>query len=73
MLSLGVLIMAIITGENFPNTPYFLFLNPFEAPLSFDETIWLEKVWINRLGYMSISVLCLFLSMRRMENRERIL
>jgi hypothetical protein len=73
MLSLGVLILAIIISENFPNSPHFLFLNPFEGHLSLDENIWLEKVWINRIGYVSVGILCIFLSMRKMDNRENIL
>ena len=73
MLSLGVLLLVLITSEPLGGTEFFLFLNPFDPPIGVEETMWDDKVLINRSGVFGIGCLMLFLGLRRMERRERLL
>lgn len=73
MLSLGILIIVFISAETIRNTPYFLFLNPFDAPLGISSLIWNEQALINRCGVATIGLLLIFFALRRMEIRERLL
>lgn len=73
MLSLGFLILILLTSEALGNTPYFLFLNPFDPPLGVDDTLWGDRVLVNRLCVAALGSILLFLALRRMERRERLL
>jgi hypothetical protein len=73
MLSLGAIIGVLLSAEQLRETYYFLFLNPFELPLGIDAAVWTEMVLINRLGLLAGGGLLLFLGLRRMAQRERLL
>jgi ABC-type transport system involved in multi-copper enzyme maturation permease subunit len=73
MLSLGVLILVLLTSEPLGSTEFFLFLNPFDPPIGVEETMWEDRVLINRLGVLGGGCLLLFLGLRRMERPERLL
>jgi ABC-type transport system involved in multi-copper enzyme maturation permease subunit len=73
MLALAFILLVLFTWEGLNNTPYFLFLNPFEAPMATNDALWGEKVLLNRLGVVGSGVLFVFLGLRRMELRERLL
>ena len=73
MLALGGLILILLTSQALRGTPYFLFLNPFEAPIGMDDMLWDDRALINRLGVVVLGCLLLFLALRRMERRERLL
>ena len=73
MLSLGMLVLALMTAEPLRHTGYFLFLNPLDSPIETDVTIWEDRVLINRLGVFVLGCMLLFLALRRMERRERLL
>ena len=73
MLSLGAIIGVLLSAEQLRETYYFLFLNPFELPLGIDAMVWAEIVLINRVGLLAGGGLLLFLGLRRMAQRERLL
>ncbi len=73
MLSLGFLIFILLTSESLGNTPYFLFLNPFDPPIGVDDALWGDRVLVNRLCVAALGCVLLFLALRRMEGRERLL
>jgi len=70
---LGVLVLVLVTANLLQETPYFLFLNPMMPPSSVDERVWLESGLFNRLGIFILGLLCIFLGLRRMELREKVL
>lgn len=73
MLSVGVLLLVLITSNLLENTPYFLFLNPFQPPANVDEVIWLERSIYNRATVIGLSGLFVFFALRRMNFREKVL
>ena len=73
MLALAFIVLVLFSWKSLYNTPYFLFLNPFETPMGTDDALWAEKVLLNRLGLVSSGIFFLFLGLRRMELRERLL
>jgi len=73
MLAVGVLIVILLSTEALENTSYYLFLKPFETPIELDENIWMDRVVLNRVGVAVLGVLFIFLALRRMEERERLL
>jgi len=73
MLALGALILVLLTSQTLSGTPYFLFLDPYDVPMGVDSTLWEDRVVMNRLGVFAVGSLLLFLALRRMERRERLL
>ena len=73
MLAVGILIGVLLSVDALENTYYDLFLKPFEAPSDLDASLWANRVVINRAGIALLGVLCIFLALRRMEKRERLL
>ncbi len=73
MLSLGFLILILLASGPLRDTPYFLFLNPFDPPIGVDDTLWEDQVLVNRAGVAALGCVLLFLALRRMEGRERLL
>jgi ABC-type Na+ efflux pump permease subunit len=73
MLSLGVIIAVLLSAESLKDTYYFLFLNPFSLPMGIDDAIWAETVLLNRAALMVGGGLLLFLGLRKMAQRERLL
>ena len=73
MISLGVIIGVLLSAEALQETYYFLFLNPFNLPLGIDDAVWAEMVLLNRLALLLGGGLLLFLGLRRMAHRERLL
>ena len=73
MLSLGLIILVLLSAGTLEETPYFLFLNPFDRPMNADASGWSEMVLLNRLGIVGAGVLLLFLGLRKMVHRERLL
>ena len=73
MLSLGFLIFVLMTYESLQGTNYDLFLKPFNATIAGDDPVWAEKMLINRSAVFGAGLLLLFLGLRRMERREKLL
>ena len=73
MLALGFVILVMITYGTLQGTSYDLFLKPFEIASTSDDPLWLEKILINRLSVLSGGAMLLFLALRRMESREKLL
>ena len=73
MLSLGLIILVLLSAGTLEETPYFLFLNPFDRPMNADASGWSEMVLLNRLGIVGAGALLLFLGLRKMVHRERLL
>jgi F0F1-type ATP synthase assembly protein I len=73
MIALGCLILVLMTYEAFQGTNWDLFLKPFEIPLTGEDPAWLEKMIINRVAVFVTGAGLLFLALRRMEHRERLL
>ena len=73
MLAMGVLIGVLLSANALQNTPYFLFVNPFESPESFDESLWFERVIMNRIAIGALGSLFVFFALRRMDQREKLL
>jgi len=73
MLAVGVLIIILLSADALSNTSYDLFLKPFENPSDVDSSIWTDTVVLNRAGVFVLGVLFIFLALRRMQARERLL
>jgi ABC-type transport system involved in multi-copper enzyme maturation permease subunit len=73
MLSLGVLLVILVTAETLKETPYFLFLNPLSPPSNIDEDLWFEQALYNRVTIIISGALFIFFALRRMGTREKIL
>ncbi|MFQ5742479.1 MAG: hypothetical protein ACE5HV_02695 [Acidobacteriota bacterium] len=73
MLGLGFLILVLLSADALRETSYFLFLKPFDLPVGIEDSLWAERVLINRLTVFGAGVLLIFLALRRMEKRERLL
>jgi hypothetical protein len=73
MLALGFIILVLMTYEGLQGTNWDLFLKPFEIPVSGEDPLWAEKMLINRLSVFIAGSMLLFLALRRMEQRERLL
>lgn len=73
MLSLGFIILVLMSYEGLQGTNWDLFLKPFEVPVSGDDPVWAEKMLLNRLAVFGTGAMLLFLALRRMENREKLL
>jgi len=73
MLALGFVILVLMSYEGLQGTNWDLFLKPFEVPASGDDPVWAEKMLINRLSVFITGVTLLFLALRRMEHREKLL
>lgn len=73
MLGLGFIILVLMTYESFQGTNWDLFLKPFGIVLTGDDPVWAEKMLLNRLGVFVTSAMLLYLALRRMEHRERLL
>jgi hypothetical protein len=73
MLSLGCLLVALMFSSALSGTIYDPFLNPFNVPESVDLTVWDDTVLINRASVAGLGGLLLFLALRKMERRERLL
>lgn len=72
MVAMGVLILILMGGEALQNSPYLLFVNPFNSPMGMDALLWRERVILNRAGWGIIGFLFIFLALKRMENREKL-
>lgn len=73
MLSLAVIVIVLLSAEKLKETYYFLFLNPFDLPMGIDGAVWTEMVLLNRSALILGGGLLLFLGLRRMAQRERLL
>jgi hypothetical protein len=73
MLGLGFIILVLITYESFQGTNWDLFLHPFEMTVITEDPAWAEKILINRLTVFIAGAMLLFLALRQMEHRERLL
>ena len=81
MIAVGILIAILlltspeveIGGNTLTNSAYDLFLKPFEPPSNLDPNLWTNRVILNRVGIVALGALCIFLALRRMLDRERLL
>ena len=73
MLSLGCLLLALMFHSAVEQTLYDPFLNPFNIPGNVDLAVWDDRVLINRVIVISLGALLLYMGLRRMERRERLL
>ncbi len=73
MLSLGFIILVLMTYDELQGTNWDLFLKPFEVPVSGEDPMWAEKMLLNRLSVFITGAMLLFLALRRMEQREKLL
>ncbi len=73
MLSLGFIILVLMTYEAFQGTNWDLFLKPFEVPAGGEDPMWAEKMLINRVAVFATGAMLLFLALRKMEHREKLL
>lgn len=73
MLSLGFLLMVLMFSSAISGTVYDPLLNPFNIPAGVDLTLWEDRVLINRASVVGVGGLLLFLALRKMKRRERLL
>jgi len=72
-LSLAVIVAVLLSAEQLQESYYFLFLNPFNLPMGVDQVVWAEMVLLNRSVLLLGGGLLLFLGLRHMAQRERLL
>ena len=73
MLAVGLLIAILLSTETFEDTSYYLFLKPFDPPSDLDTSLWVNRVVLNRAGIAILGILFIFLALRRMIEREKLL
>lgn len=73
MLSLGCLLMVLMFSSSISGTVYDPLLNPFNVPDGVDLILWEDRVLINRASVVGVGGLMLYLGLRKMERRERLL
>jgi len=73
MFSAGILFLVFIFSEPLYESRFFLFMNPYHQPNEISEAKWVSMLWQNRIGVLLLAGLLLFFSMRKLENRERLL
>ncbi len=73
MIALGFIIFVLMTYEGLQGTNWDLFMKPFEVPVTGEDPMWAEKMLINRSAVFVAGAMLLFLGLRRMERRERLL
>ena len=73
MLSLGCLLMVLMFSSAISGTVYDPLLNPFNVPDGVDLILWEDRVLINRASVVGVGGLMLYLGLRKMERRERLL
>lgn len=73
MLSAGIIFLIFIFSDPLYESRFFLFMNPYHLPYEISEAKWHTMIWQNRVGVLLLSGLLLFFSMRKLENRERLL
>ena len=71
--ALFCLLLVLMFGSNLTNQGYNPLINPFNIPNNVDLTIWEDTVLLNRVSVIGIGVLLLYLGLRKMERRERLL
>lgn len=72
MLSTGVMALALIVSESMPDSPFVLFLDSFDPPVGMEDTLWGDRVLLNRMAVALFSGLLLLIGLRKMEARERL-
>ena len=72
MLATGVMGLTVYISESMPDSPFALFLSTFDPPVGMEGTLWGDQVLLNRLGVLLLSGLLLFMGLRKMEARERL-
>jgi len=73
MLALGFVILVLMSYDELQGTNWDFFLKPFEVVVTGEDPVWAEKMLINRLSVFVTGVMLLFLALRRMEHREKLL
>ena len=73
MLSLGALLLVLMFSSSISGSVYDPMLNPFDVPANIDLTLWSDRILINRAMVIGSGGLFLFLALRKMERRERLL
>ena len=73
MLSLGALLLVLMFSSSISGSVYDPMLNPFDVPANIDLTLWADRILINRAMVIGSGGLLLFLALRKMERRERLL
>jgi hypothetical protein len=73
MLALGFIILVLMTYDGLQGTNWDLFMKPFQVQITGEDPVWLEKMIINRAAVFLSGCLLLFLALRKMEKRERLL
>ncbi len=73
MLALGCLVLILLTARPLSETPYFLFLDPFDPPAGTADVYWADRALMNRLGVAGVGLTLFFAGLRRMEKRETLL
>ncbi|MFC2173626.1 ABC transporter permease [Acidobacteriota bacterium] len=73
MLAIIVIIITIITAGGWYRSPYFPFINPFNPPSDIDPWEWFTLVLQNRILMVGIASVLIFISLRLLDSRERLL
>lgn len=73
MMASAVLVFVLMLTEEMAGSRYWLFLDPFRQPTGGNPLFWIERILLNRLAYLALAGLLIFLGLRRMERRESFL
>ncbi len=73
MVSMALLVGLFLAAGTLKHSPYYLFLNPFVAPLDGDLGTWRQTIVLNRLGVLALAAITAGLGLRQLDNRERFL
>ncbi|MFH1567476.1 MAG: hypothetical protein ABIL09_05690 [Gemmatimonadota bacterium] len=73
MVALGALVAVLLTAGQLQQSPWFLYIKPFAPPMGIDAAAWLETGLANRAAVLAAGSLLLYLGLRRLGDRERLL
>ena len=72
MLATGVMGLTLVASQSMPDSPFLLFLDTFDPPVGMEDTLWGDRVLLNRMAVAVLSGLLLLIGLRKMEARERL-
>ncbi len=73
MVSLGFLMLVLLSHGGLSGTSYAIFLSPFDIPMGTSDTVWDDRVILNRAAIALLSALLMGGGLKAMDRRERLL
>lgn len=70
LVTLIVLFICLLLGPAIDDSPWFLYLSPYNKPFDLDTMIWNERLLYNKIGVASLGVVFMYRGLSRLRKRE---